>query len=239
MPFWGQSTVPLIGYRWPQFGGPKILGPTQKLLYFHSLTVLSSLSHKIRLVAHFIMPATKRLLYRARQQDAKRRRTTGSLASAVRALAESKYKNVDVSHSITSASTTTLTDISTGDGPSTRDGRKVLITSVSLKLTNSNGYPVRVTLYVPKNPSTSLSLTNWYDAIENDEFWVLHDYIYQTNDVTGANSTIVNFNMARKLTVEYSDTTGTSAVRSPIKMLLSTPTNSTINGHTKVWFKDI
>ena len=185
------------------------------------------------------MVATKRLLYRARQQDAKRRRTTGSFASAVRSLAESKYKNVDISHSTATASSTTLTDISTGDGPSTRDGRKVLTTSLSLRLANSSGYPTRVILYVPKNPAAFLTLTNWYDAIENDEVWVLYDHIYQVNDAADANGCIINFNVARKLIVEYSDTTGTSAVRNPIKMLLRTPTNSTIYGHTKVWYKDI
>lgn len=186
------------------------------------------------------MAATKRLYYRARRDDAKRRRTTGpSLATAVRNLAESKYKNVSISHATTTASSTTITDVAAGDGTSNRDGRKILTTSLSLKLTNTSGFPVRVILYVPKNPAAFLTLTNWYDALENDEVWVLHDYMYGPVDNGDANGVLINFNMARRLTVEYSDTTGTSAVRNPIKMLLATPSNSTIYGHCKLWYKDI
>lgn len=185
------------------------------------------------------MVSTKRVLTRARMDDAKRQRTTKSFARAVRDLAETKYKNLDVTHSTTTVSTTTLTDISAGDGSSTRDGRKIMTTSLQLMLTSGTN-PMRVILYVPKNPAAFLVLTNWYDAIENDEVWVLHDKIYTGNsDMTDANSINAQLRMNRRLTVEYSDTGGTTAVRNPIKMLLRTPNNVTINGHTKVWYKDI
>lgn len=180
------------------------------------------------------MVATKRMLSRARLQDAKRRRTTGpSLAAAVRSLAESKYKNVSVTHNATTSSDTVLTDIATGNGSETRDGRKIMLTSASVQLYTSIDY-LRVTIYVPKDGSATLGLGgSSATPIDNDEYWVLYDRIHANE---GAYIS-VNLNMLRKLTVEYNDSTGT-AIRNPVKMHLEGPTG-TVLGHTKVWYKDI
>lgn len=179
------------------------------------------------------MVATKRLLAAARMDE--RLKRNKSVAAVVRDLSETKYVNRTIAHTTTANSTTTLSGISSGSGTSQRDGRKILMSALEIRWHCNSDTPVRCVIYVPKGaPGTVLSLSAWSDPVENDEFWVLYDVIIDANGGT----TSFNRKLRQKLTIEYSDST-ISATRNPVYMLLQTSGNTTIVGHTKLWYKDM
>lgn len=164
----------------------------------------------------------------------KRPRLAAQVTRAVRNMRETKYKNESITHLAATTSTTTISNVSEGNGVSTRDGRKILMMSAEVRM-RVGGTNCRVVIYVPKDPSTTLALTNDWDPIDNDEYWVLHDRLY-TGDGDGVFA--VNFRLHQKLGIEYAVTTG-AAIKNPVKMYLHSSTTSTILGHTKLWYKDI
>lgn len=164
----------------------------------------------------------------------KRPRLATQINRAVRSMRETKYKNVDIIHLAVTNSTTTISDVSEGNGVSTRDGRKIMMLNCEVRMRVA-GTNARVVIYVPKDPSLSLALTNDFDSVENDEFWVLHDRLY-TGD--GAGVFAINFRLHQPLGIEYAVTTG-AAIKNPVKMLVQTSAASSVLGHTKLWYKDI
>lgn len=178
------------------------------------------------------MPATKKLLARARASKYDRPYTR-SIARVVRSMQETKYVNTPINHSATTTSTTVISSCGAGTSQSTRTGRKVMMNAAELRM-NLGGATVRCIVYVPKDASDFISLTNYYDAVDNDEMWVLQDLILDGQ----VDSNTFNRRLRQLLTIEYNDSTG-NATRNPVKLYLHSSSSTTINGHTKMWYKDI
>lgn len=182
------------------------------------------------------MPATKRFLARARMQSKYERPTTRSIARVVRGMQETKYVNTPIAHSATTTSTTVISSCAQGSGPEARDGRKVMMNAAELQIVQT-GTPitaVRVIVYVPKDASDTIGLTNYYDPIDNDTHWVLMDMMMSPE----ALSSTLTRRLRRLLTCEYNDNTG-NATRNAVKLYLHSSASATIQGHTKMWYKDI
>ena len=136
------------------------------------------------------MVATKHLLTRARSnRPTKMRRTDTSVARAVRNLQETKYLNTTLASASATSHSFNLNAIPANDSQSGRDGRKVLNTNI--RVCARAAAPMRVVIYCPKDPSSSLTLATQSSVIENDEFWVLYDSLHTSGGGTGnANITL-------------------------------------------------
>lgn len=156
------------------------------------------------------------------------------LATMVRNLRETKYKNQSISHIATTTSTTIISNVSSGDSVEDRDGRKILMVNCEIRL-RVGGSNARIVIYVPKDPTATLALTTDADAIDNDEYWVIFDRLFTGH---GEGVFAVNLRIPQKLGIEFA-TSGGSAIKNPVKMYLHTSSASSISGHTKMWYKDI
>jgi len=102
-------------------------------------------------------------------------------------------------------------------------------------LTNST--PYRMIVYVSKDPSTTMTLTNIYSATDSDKFWVLHDRIHDVTSFSWFPPT--NLFLKRRLNVEYSVDIGNEPVKHHVRLLIMTEANVDWRGHVKLWYKDV
>jgi len=153
-------------------------------------------------------------------------------------LPETKYFNNNIIHSGISESTTDLTMIAAGTAVEQRVGRKVKLKSLlmNFRVTGTGG-PTRCVLYVPKQANQDLSLAAIENSVDNDQFWVLRDWYVADNIDNNPGVWTHTFPMG--LNVEYDGTGGSSAVKNPVKLYLTSGGTTTINGHTKVWYTDV
>lgn len=183
------------------------------------------------------MPATKRLLNRSRQDG---RRTKSRL---VMYQPESKYGNRNITHNNVQNSNLVLSAFAAGSGSSGgRDGRKIKVKSLSMimeQTVSGNPDPLRVILYVPKTASDNLTISSFAGPCENSQFWIVKDVILQPNSDNTTLAYQLSHTFPMGLNVEFDGDAGSDHVSNPIKMLISCPSNTTVTGHTKVWYTDV
>lgn len=164
---------------------------------------------------------------------------------------ETRYKNTSVLHAGTNESNTLVNGIAAGDGTENRSGRKALCKSFQVRLTGPPGLPSgsqspiwRVVLYSPKVGGTLLTgLTgnSLAGPIENDKYWVMYDRLHTTQfDYSGEGGRpVVNLNIRKLLTTEFSGTGGSDITRGDVYLYVATEGEASfVVGHTKVWFQD-
>ena len=164
------------------------------------------------------------------------RRRNARPIRALRSEPESKYFNNVVTHSATTDSTTILTGMAAGTGVQERVGRKIKTLSAMVNLDVDASLIARCILYVPKQADQELVLTSFYLPVDNDQFWVLKDW-YQSNNQNN-NPQIVTHKFPMGLNCEYDGTGATALAKNPVKLLIRTSATGTVQGHTKVWYKD-
>lgn len=185
------------------------------------------------------MPATRRLLNRARSQRALKK------TRYIIAKPESRYANRNVVHTAVNNSTTTLTAIAAGSsGSGGRDGRKIKVKSFETKLQLASSAFYRIVFYVPKNATDTLVLATTNSAIENAQIWVLQDTLMfsglpNAGGDDAAQTFSYNYSFPMGLNVEFDGDATNDWVKNPVKMLIRSSTNSDVLGHTKVWYTDV
>jgi len=153
-------------------------------------------------------------------------------------LPETKYFNNNIIHSGISESTTSLTLIESGTGVENRVGRKIKLKSLMMNFrVTGTGGPCRCILYVPKQANQDISLPSIESPTDNDQFWILRDW-YVADNIDN-NPGIWTHTFPMGLNVEYDGTASTAVTRNPVKLYLTSQGNTTINGHTKVWYTDV
>lgn len=175
------------------------------------------------------MPSVRRKLDFG-ASPSKRRRTIRP--ATIRFKRESQYFNQVINHNNVASSTTNISDITITGGSQGRSGSKVVSYALDVKMLI--GSVTRCVVYVPKQANDTLALTDVGAAVKNDEFWVLHDMLYDSDDCS-----TINFRIRQMLGIEFSDGQ-VVARKNPIKMYLLAGggATETIIGHTKLWFKD-
>lgn len=162
---------------------------------------------------------------------------------ALRSEPESKYFNNNIIQSSTETATTELTGIPAGTGVEGRIGRKIKVMSALCNVYLQSNSPLRCILYVPKQADQELALTEQYQPVDSDQFWVLKDW-WQTGAVGNANEDsrnpmIVSHRFPLGLNVEFDGSGAGAFVKNPIKLYThGNGGTTTVNGFTKVWYKD-
>ena len=151
---------------------------------------------------------------------------------------ESKFINTAISHAATTTSTTILTALAIGASTSTRVGRKVKVKSVDMNVTvnGPTAVKLRCILYAPKQADDIIALTNHYDSVNNDRYWIIKDW-YQTANLNNATQ-ITRHRFPMGLGVEFDGPLLTDLAKNPLKLYIHTNAADDVRGHTKVWYTD-
>jgi len=171
------------------------------------------------------------------------------LIAAKRALRDSsefKFKNTagPFFNEDANGRNTELSAIPQGVDSDDRIANRITMTRLDVQLFAENTGGFRLIIYVPKIADDQLPNTILYDGIDNSKFWVLHDEFYGT-PVGGVTSQMaVNFKINKTMKLLYSGAPSTAFEKNPIKMYVNvlrpgSGLAATIQGHTKLWYKDM
>lgn len=177
------------------------------------------------------MPATKRLLGRINNENAMKRKRKSLPRSIV---PESKYNNKSIDTSGVTNVITACVDIGAGTNINNRIGRKIRIKSVEYMFRVPSDVPVRACLYVPKDPDAVLSIAGSTGSIRNEQFWTVHDMLWEANGSQTSGCYRHTFPLG--MVVEFSGSG--DVVKNNLKLILQTDSSATFEGHTKVWYTD-
>jgi len=138
---------------------------------------------------------------------------------------------------------TELSSIAQGVDTDDRIGNRITMTRLDLQLLAKNSGGFRVIIYVPKIANANLPNTLLYHGVDNSKFWVLHDEFYGMPVGGTLSQVAVNLKINKILKIFYSNNTATSYEKNPIKLycnclIRSAGSAATIEGHTKLWYKD-
>jgi len=198
------------------------------------------------------MVARRTLFTTPNYQARKRMRMSPSpamLIAAKRALRDSsefKFKNTSgpFFNEDANGRNTELSAIAQGVDSDDRIANRITMTRLDVQLLASNTGGFRVIVYVPKIADDQLANTILYDGIDNNKFWVLHDEMFGTPVGGNLSEIAVNFKINKTLKLFYSGAGATVFEKNPIKMYVNTlrpgaGLGSVIQGHTKLWYKDM
>jgi len=193
----------------------------------------------------------RRTLFTPPYQSRKRMRVSPSpamLIAAKRALRDSsefKFKNTagPFFNEDTAGRNTELSAIPQGVDTDDRIGNRITMTRLDVQLLAKNSGGFRVIIYVPKIADDQIPNTILYDGIDNSKFWVLHDEFYGMPVGGTLSQVAVNLKINKTMKLFYSGAGSTTFEKNPIKMyatnlLKGAGSASTIEGHTKLWYKD-
>jgi len=198
------------------------------------------------------MVARRTLFTTPKYQARKRMRMSPSpamLIAAKRALRDSsefKFKNTagPFYNEDTTGRNTELSAIAQGVDSDDRIANRITMTRLDVQLFAENTDGFRVIIYVPKIADDQLANTILYDGIDNNKFWVLHDEFYETNAGGNVDQRAVNLKINKTLKLFYGGAGATVFEKNPVKMYINTlrpgaGLGATVNGHTKLWYKDM
>lgn len=144
-----------------------------------------------------------------------------------------------------------LIDLGSGAGASERMGNRVTVTGYHAKLTMNAGdgiNNVRIIIYIPKNPTATLSTLTYSQAIDLDSYTVLHDKIYPVSNTAGMYSRYFTiskkFNKKGKagMHVHFSGTGSTDFEKNRLRLYVVGDSGAIpdpyLAGHIRVYYKD-
>jgi len=171
------------------------------------------------------------------------------LIAAKRALRDSsefKFKNTagPFYNEDNNGRNTELSAVAQGVDSDDRIANRITMTRLDVQLFAENTGGFRVIVYVPKIADDQLDNAIVYNGVDNNRFWVLHDEFYESNSGGNVAQRAVNFKINKTLKLFYSGAGATLFEKNPVKMYCATlrggvGLGSTINGHTKLWYKDM
>jgi len=169
------------------------------------------------------------------------RYNTGRPIRTLRSMGETKIYDRSINHSALGATTQPLAEISLGNDYNQRVGRKIdaRYLHVNLLESGSTTSPTRVILYVPKNASDNLTLTNKHGAVNTSSFWVIKDLWFSGGTDSNLPSAIqFNHRFPMGMKIEWDDSTQSGITTNNLKMYIDCGASSTVTGHTKLFYKD-
>ena len=192
-------------------------------------------------------------LFSTPYQARKRMRMSPSpamLVAAKRALrdtSEFKFKNTEgpFFNEDTNGVNTELSSIAQGVDVDDRIGNRITMTRLDVQLFAEDTAGFRVIIYIPKQADANLPNTTGFNTgTDSSRFWILHDQVYGIPTSATTSQVAVNLKINKTLKMYYTNSTATSYEKNPIKLYCTTNRNgaglgSVINGHTKLWYKDM
>ena len=176
---------------------------------------------------------TKRMMDRMSYQNNKRARLNREIARRY-PKPEAKFVTKSVAHSSTTESSTFINSVANGPDNGERVGRKTKTLYCEATLLGTSA-AYRVILYLSKNGSTTLSLTNLSDLVDPEKFVVFKDY-WVTNQGNGA-ATKMKHSFKYGINTEY-DGVNNSDIEDGQLVLYIRSNTDTIAGQTRAWYVD-
>jgi len=186
--------------------------------------------------------------YRRKYNGRSTRRRTNINRSVSRAVtAHQETKNVRLSAQFltlpTSGLNIELNALSTGPDNGERIGNRVRNVRLTSQLVSVGCGPVRLVIYCPKNPLTSLQSTQRFAAIDPSDFWVLHDKVYGNGGKTQSNDMItINLNKKLNFHTQWGNSSSNGFSKNPLKAFITTDVQSggqgTLEGYFQTFYKD-
>lgn len=161
---------------------------------------------------------------------------------------ETKHKSLEFTNTSVSDSALNyeLTQISTGDGSSSRDGHQIKIQSLFARFTIAGADTtnvVRAVLYIPNDPNLELTTLSTTNVVDYDSVTVLHDKLITLNsNGTNLRTFYLSKKFKRGMRVQYDSTGGSSCSKNPIKLAFVSDSelagHPELNGSTILYYKD-
>jgi len=145
----------------------------------------------------------------------------------------------------TAGTNTSLTTIAQGVDTDDRIGNRITMTRLDVSLLARDTAGFRVIIYVPKVADSNIGNSILFDeGVNSNRFWVLHDEIYGTPTSSAPSRVAVNLKINKKMQILYGGNAGSSFEKNPIQMYITTArlgaaTGCVVNGHAKLWYKDM
>jgi len=177
---------------------------------------------------------TKRMMDRMSYQSNKRARTMRERRRAP--LPETKFKTTSISHLGTTTSNTFVTGVANGPDRNERIGRK--IKNLFLEGRFQGGINLRCVLYISKSGTTTLSLTNPYDAVNPDDFIVLKDWWIQPPDSSLTARGVFKHKLPYGLNTEFTGPNESDIVQGQVALYIHTDASTNVQGHVRTWYVD-
>lgn len=176
--------------------------------------------------------------------------------SKIEANQETKHLNYTYNTSVTdeirTPLDTLLVDVDQGDTANQRSGNQLFVTGIygrfAFRQADTTNL-IRVILYIPKDPSDSLTsgLVDYIGAVDLDRFTVLSDKLVNVN-VAGKNQQVMtlarkfNKGIKKGITVQYTDGTGSNCTKNNLRLYMVSDSAATadpsVYGYMRIYYKD-
>ena len=185
-------------------------------------------------------PARRRLDFTPMSTSRKRARIAQRPLVLYRGLKpEMKTRVTDLAHTATTYTTQTINPIPQGVDVNERIGGKYKIHRIGGMIRSQGDLSVRLTLYVPKDPS-NLLVAGLDTGVDVDDMWVIKDWWLHagTSPCNRGSFWSHKFPMGVICEMNGTGSGGTDFRKNRILLRIQTPTNDTVSGFSRVWYTD-
>jgi len=150
---------------------------------------------------------------------------------------ETKILDTNISHSISTDSTTIFNTIVQGSASNQRSGSKVKVTHLSGMVRSSGDLSMRLTIYAPKTASDTLA-AGLTAPVSKEQYWVLKDFWLHAGTENNNRGHFFNIKLPMGVNVDYNSADGTVIKRNRLMLLIQTTTSDTVGGYVRCHYID-